>query len=227
MQQTPFSLGTATLTDAVYDAVRTRIINGQIAPGERVTEARLSTEYGVARPTAKACIERLVLNGLLIRSAHKTSQVPILTADGVKDLYLSRFAVERSAVELLAERRSIPDSVHDAQAGIRSAMSGQDFPGIVAADARFHAAIVSETASARLTRMHEMILGEVALTMGMRSAHESEALHHVYAEHKAVLDGIESGAADSAVAALRMHLKGAELRVLARIHEAPLDAFGD
>ena len=98
---------------------------------------------------------------LLIRSAHKTSQVPILTADGVKDLYLSRFAVERSAVELLAERRSIPDSVHVAQAGIRSAMSGQDFPGIVAADARFHAAIVSETASARLTRMHEMILGEV------------------------------------------------------------------
>jgi DNA-binding GntR family transcriptional regulator len=71
-------LGPSSLTDALYESIRKRIVNGEIPQGEKLTEVRLATEYQVARPTAKAALERLTALGLLRRTAHKTAAVPVL-----------------------------------------------------------------------------------------------------------------------------------------------------
>ena len=49
---TRLELGPSSLTDALYESVRKRIVNGEIPQGEKLTEVRLATEYNVARPTA-------------------------------------------------------------------------------------------------------------------------------------------------------------------------------
>jgi DNA-binding GntR family transcriptional regulator len=54
------SLKTTSLPEAVYDAVRESIVTVQVPPGSLLTETAVSLRYGVARPTAKAAIERLV-----------------------------------------------------------------------------------------------------------------------------------------------------------------------
>ena len=219
MEHAPYALGSSTLIDALFESVRARIINGLIAPGEKLTEARLVAEYGVARPTAKVCIERLVTGGLLRRSAHKAGYVPVLSRDDVTDLYLSRRAVERSAVEILATTGQLPAAAVTSQRELVRAGEDGDFPEQVAADSRFHAALVQGTGSPRLVKMHEVISGEVALTMGLHAAHVSRAAHSVEVEHQAILDAVASGDPAAAAAALDDHLRRAQERVLSRFDD--------
>ncbi|GAB2971171.1 GntR family transcriptional regulator [Actinotalea caeni] len=211
-----FSLAPSTLTDALYDAVRVRIINGELAPGEKLTEARLSSEYSVARPTAKACLERLTAAGLLRRSAHKSAVVPVLTVDELDDIFMARAAVERAAVSHLAHAAHVPEPAVRAQAALEIAAEQLQFPDQVAADIAFHTALVDAAGSTRLLKMHTLIMGEVHLTMGQFQAHRATNPSTVSNEHVEILQAIESGDTDGAVHALTEHLQNARARLVAR-----------
>lgn len=213
---TPFKLGPASLTEALFESLRTRIINGEIAPGEKVTELRVVQEYGVARPTAKSCIERLTSLGLLRRVAHKSAAVPELDEEEIKDLFFSRTTFESTAVEYLAGLEHLPEEAKRAQALMRSAAEQKDFAEQVQADIAFHWGLINGFKSERLQRMYEMISGEIHLTMGKFSAHRRTAPVNVVAEHDAIMEAIINGDQTTARSALADHLCHARDRVLAQ-----------
>ena len=53
-------IASSSFVDAVHQAIRGRILAGAVTPGSTVTELAVATEFGVARVTAKAAVERLV-----------------------------------------------------------------------------------------------------------------------------------------------------------------------
>ncbi|GGD26760.1 GntR family transcriptional regulator [Microbacterium faecale] len=212
-----FMLSTASLTDALYDAVRRRIVEGDIAPGEKVTEARLAAEYNVARPTARAGLERLAATGLLTRSAHKTATVPTLNGADVVDIFVGRQAVESCAVSLLAGSNMAPRAALRAHADLEAAVERSDFSDQVTADMRFHRSLVADSGSTRLARMHELIMGEVELTMGQYLAHRTSPSETIVSEHDQILAAIATGDSAAAQAALLAHLERAKTRLLDRI----------
>lgn len=213
---TAFELATSSLTDALTQSVTERIVSGQIAPGEKVTEARLAGDYGVARPTARACLERLVVLGLLRRSVHKTAVVPVLTVQDIEDLFFSRETIEGTAVAELAQTSVVPAAAEAAQTAIEAAAANEDWRGQVAADIAFHVALVEGVGSDRLRRMHELIIGEVHLTMGLHEAHKVTSGRKVAAEHAKVLRAVRAGDGARAREALAAHLSAARDRVVAR-----------
>lgn len=205
------------MVDALYESLRQRIINGEIAPGEKVTEARVAGEYTVARPTAKACLERLTAAGLLQRSAHRTAVVPELDEAEILDLYFARDSIERRAVQRLAELGSVPAGARSAQSRIERAVAEQAFADQVEADIAFHTALVDAVGSKRLSRMHELIMGEVHLTMGQFQAHRTTDPRTVAAEHDAILAAIDTGDPMAAADHLSAHLRAAQDRLVARL----------
>lgn len=215
-----FSLAPASLTDALFDALRLRIINGEISPGEKLTEARVAGEYSVARPTAKACLERLTAAGLLQRTAHKSAVVPRLTVAEIDDLFVARAAVERAAVGRLASSGQVPNVALEAQERIARAAAEEAFRDQVAADIAFHSALVDATSSKRLARMHELIMGEVHLSMGQYQAHRTADPGSVSNEHADILAAIEAQDQLGAEAAILTHLDNAKGRLIARAQDA-------
>lgn len=215
-----FRLATASLTDALYESVRKRIISEEIEPGEKITEARLTSEYGVARPTAKACLERLVVVGLLVRTAHRSAVVPLLDKADVLDLFFARESVEASAVRLLAESFGVPKESLHAHRDLEVANARQSFADSVQADIAFHRSLVQGTGSDRLSRMHELIIGEVELTMGFSSAHQHTSRVAIATEHAEILSAITDHDAERAESALRRHLVSARARVLSSLTDA-------
>ncbi|HLU59996.1 MAG TPA: GntR family transcriptional regulator [Pseudonocardia sp.] len=211
-----FTLAPSSMIDALYESMRQRIINGDIAPGEKVTEARVVGEYNVARPTAKACLERLTAAGLLHRTAHRTAVVPELGVDELLDLYFARDCIERRAVQRLAEQRTVPAEARRAQEDVERAVADEDFPHQVEADIAFHTSLVDAVGSKRLSRMHELIMGEVHLTMGQFQAHRTTDPRTVAAEHGAILAAIEAGDPADAADRLSAHLRAAQDRLVAR-----------
>jgi len=211
-----FKLGPASLTEALFESLRTRIINGDIAPGEKVTEQRVADEYGVARPTAKSTLERLTGLGLLRRPAHRSAVVPVLDRAELGDLFFSRVTFESAAVSHLATAQELPLEMQRAQDAMRTAVARDDFADQVRYDIDFHGALVDGVRSERLRRMYELIAGEIHLTMGKYSAHRRTTPTTVVAEHDAIIAAIEAGDVETARAALAEHLNRARDRVLAQ-----------
>lgn len=223
-RQANFALAPSSLTDALYQSLRRRIVNGEIAAGEKLTEHRIATEYDVARPTAKACLERLTTLGLLRRTAHKTAVVPAFTADEIRDLFFARSTVETSAVTTLADQGFVPAEADEAQLLVEAAAREQSFEKQVDADIAFHTALVAGVGSERLTRMHELIMGEVHLTMGRFQAHRSAQSSTVAHEHSAILESIRERRPDQATQRLDEHLANARDRLLARLEAESREA---
>jgi DNA-binding GntR family transcriptional regulator len=214
---TQYKLGPASLTEALFTSLRARIINGDITPGEKVTEQRVADEYGVARPTAKACLERLTALGLLRRTAHRSAIVPRLDGDEISDLFFSREAFETAAATHLARERNLTEAIVRAQASMTQAAERHDFRDQVQSDIDFHWALVRGVSSERLNRMYEIIAGEIHLTMGQYAAHRRTAPTTVAAEHDVIMEAIRDGDETAAGAALSDHLRHARDRVLAQV----------
>ena len=221
-----------TLPYAVYEALRESILAQKEPPGASVTEKAVAERFGVARPTAKAALERLVAEGLLRRSSHKTARVPELDRDDIVDLYANRAIVEEAALRLLAAHRTVPSAAVDAQqtmaqAAVSAEQSAPDAGPLARADIAFHRALVEAQPSPRLARLHALLLGEIELCTGQVLSHRLLALDDVIVQHQGILDAVTDGDVEAAGRLTRAHIEGARDRLLAYFdssQRAPLDA---
>ncbi len=208
------------LVDAVCKAMRQRILSGEIAGGTAVTENLVATEFSVARPTAKAAVERLVHDGLLRRTANKSARVPTLDADEVRDLYFSRGLIERAVMPALAERRLVPDSARAALAEFDSAVGRSDVAQVVEKDVEFHRALVDSLESPRVSRLYASLMGEFHLCMAQVQILNLLNPQIIALEHAAIVDAIADGDPKRAVAEIDAHLDNARKRIVAFYEDA-------
>jgi len=214
------ALAVTRVPDAVYEALRESILSQREAPGSAVTEQAIADRFGVARPTAKAALERLVAEGLLRRTAHKTARVPELTRDDIVDLYSSRAVVEEAALRTLAADRVVPIAAIAAQQMLVDAAADAtplgDAAPLARADIAFHRALVEAQRSPRLARLHALLMGEIELCTGQVQAHRLLALNDVIAQHQGILDAVTAGDPERAGLLTRAHIEGARDRLLDR-----------
>lgn len=196
------------LVDALADELRERLFT-ELAPGAVVGESEVARRYEVARPTAKAAIERLVQEGLLRRDAHRSAKIPLLGADDVADLYFARTCVESAAMRRLAVTAVAPPAAADAIQQLAQAAKGPTTSSLVEPDIRFHRALVDALGSVRLSRVHAGIMSEMRLCMTQVQAHHLLDPAIIVAEHEAILAAVAAGSQDRAAAELEAHLSRA------------------
>ena len=200
------TLESASLTDALTDALRKQIISGDIPPGEKLSEIWVAHRFAVARPTAKAGLDRLTNEGILRRGARRSAVVPRLSAGDVADLYFSREPIESCAVVTLASRSLVPPNAERALTLMRMAAEQGRHTDHTESDIALHRALVTATGSERLRRMHETVMGETQLCIAQVRAHAGLDLPGLTDRHAAILEAIRSGDQAAAVAALQFDL---------------------
>jgi DNA-binding GntR family transcriptional regulator len=211
------SLSVLSLTESLTNALRARIIQGELGPGDGLAEAGLAGQYNVARPTAKAAIERLVSEGLLERAAHKSARVPIMDLARIQDMYFARKLVECEAYRLLAERRSIPQAAVRSIESLRSAADSGAVADLVDSDVRFHRALIDELKSPRITKVHGMLINEMRLCLVQVQSQKLLDPETIADEHAAILDAIGAGSGDLAAEYGRAHLDRAEAQLTSHV----------
>lgn len=197
---------------AIYESLRAGILDQSVAPGSTLTESGVALRFGVTRPTAKLAIERLVTEGLLRREAHQAARVPELTRADIVDLYDTRAIVETAAVEALARGGDLPA---EALAAHRSLLAHTTDESFAHDDIAFHRAMVGGAPSARLPRMHALLMGEIELCIGQVQAHHLITAAEVAAQHQGILDAVTAGDAERAATLTRDHITGSRDRLLA------------
>ncbi|MFJ4165818.1 GntR family transcriptional regulator [Microbacterium sp. NPDC089698] len=201
------------VVEATSRVLRERILSGTLAGDTAVTEAWVSAEFGIARPSAKAAIEQLVASGLLVRTAHRSARVAAIDAGMVRDVYRTRARMESMALRELATDARIPAAAIAANDEI-SAMPPRPDPATVDPDIRFHTALIDGIESERTSRMYRTLLDETRLCMAQVQDRRLLDAHDIAAQHRAILDAVRDRDGDLASRLLHEHLGSAEERLV-------------
>jgi DNA-binding GntR family transcriptional regulator len=203
-----------TAVDTVADTLREQVMTEEIPPGVQVTESLVASRFGIARPTARAAIDRLVQEGLFRRSAHASARVPRLTAADINDLYFARGCIDREVARALAERRTVPSQAHAALVDMLAATSQSPLLDVVAADIGFHRALTDGLGSARLTSLYTSLMGEVRLCMAQVQSRRLLTPRSIYDEHVMIASEIAAGNSARAAEIVTVHLEHARAALL-------------
>ena len=161
------ALARTTTVDALADALRERIMSGELAPGERLIERDLVERYEVGRGTVRAALRQLENEGLVTVATHRGAYVRQLDEQALRELFELRVALELEAAHraLRANDGKLPKSVHDAVDRL-SAVCAQKRPSwqrIADAHADVHESIVAAGDSVRIEAAYRQLQQEMTL----------------------------------------------------------------
>jgi DNA-binding GntR family transcriptional regulator len=200
----------------IADKLRKAIGAGELKPGAQLGEADLARKLGVSRGPLREGMQRLTQEGLLVPIRNRGLFVIDMTVDEIRDMYLAREAIERTAArrvvagdyeaageELLALVRTMSQAAGDPAAAVGEI------------DIAFHELLVHLAASPRLTRMHKTLITETRMCIHALEATYSGAESRVD-EHRQIAEAILAGDHLQADDLLAAHMEAAITRLTTR-----------
>jgi DNA-binding GntR family transcriptional regulator len=158
----------STTVDRIVALLRQEMFDGELAPGETLTELALSQGLGVARSTIREALRELVSEGLVARMPNRTLAVRHLTIAEIEDIFAARLVLERSAARAAAY---CPDAdlrnFEKAFDAYSEAASKGDASSAATAHVEFHAAMVRLTGSQRLAECERFLMRDLELVLAM------------------------------------------------------------
>jgi DNA-binding GntR family transcriptional regulator len=98
-------LDRTSLREQARDLLRTHIVDGTLAPGERLVETRLSSQLRVSRGTLREALRHLEQEGLVVSDGRGHMSVRTHTAREIREIYDVRIALETRAAILISQSR--------------------------------------------------------------------------------------------------------------------------
>jgi DNA-binding GntR family transcriptional regulator len=207
--------------EATGERLRSMIVTGEIAPGERLAEVPLAARLGVSRPTVREALRGLEGRGLLT-SDGRGLQVDRLERAELRSALLTRAALEGLDAALAAERFRdgwVPPAALGRLAALADEVDRVSRTDDVDAgqilNRNFHQAIGAladnPVGAAVLDRLWDRIIVAAGL-----SVLPPGRLDAVDSEHRAILRAVEAGDPDLAREAATAH-------VLATAQAVPVD----
>ena len=130
------------LKDLALDAIREAILGGRLAPGERITESRLSKEMRVGQNVVREALQELEFQGFVERVPNKGTSVTHFSREDIRQIYQFRMELEGFAAQLAREsgRPSSEDigQLERALSGMQAGADGNDFWQFSRSDLEFH-----------------------------------------------------------------------------------------
>ena len=219
--------------------LREMVLNGKLAPGQRVAEAPLADLLGVSRTPVRQALPVLAQEGLLVENETRGYLVRAFTAAEISDAIDVRGALESLAAQRVAERgvpKSLARDLHrcledgDSLLARRRLEEGDEV-SYAEMNARFHALILHAADSAILNSAFERIAcvpfaGPQALAFDRTRLDQMyDRLHFAHHQHHCIVGALEAGQAGRVDALMREHAHGVKESLnLVSFHAAAADA---
>jgi len=225
------SIGAAdrSLRDQVYEELRERIIEGDLAPGRRLVERELAAELEVSRVPVREAVQRLESEGFLTVHARRGAVVTHLLGPDIAHFFDVRQSLEALAAGLAAERADEAGLTRlgDLLDAARRATLADDARAIAALNAAFHAEIVALSGNPMLVDIMEPLNGRLRWLFRL-TAHPDD--HPVMCrEHEAMYAAIRAGDPTEAARLAHAHVLDTRHATLAALNrtDAPSTDNGD
>lgn len=215
-----------TLRDWVFECLRTSIVSGDLAPGQRIVEADLAKQLEVSKSPVREAILQLKQDGLVIDAPKGRGVVvaPLKPSD-VREIYAVREAIETLAARILAANPS-PDRLAPVQTileRMRQANEEGDVRHQFEYDVEFHTAMCNATGNRRLQDLFAGLRPDLQriflFAANAMSLEGPDAAETALAEHQAIVSAIAAGDPAAANDAVVRHFSGRADRIASALGE--------
>lgn len=213
-----------TLSDRVYQKLKSLILSGRYSPDTVLSERSLATKLSVSRVPVREAIKALEREGLLIVIPYSGILIRRLSIDEVRDLYEVRQAIEGMAAYLCA-RSPQRAKIVQMRKRLQDLDTGPDFnhAAIQRASSAFHRTLFDLGGNSQLRLIYEGIEPKIDLNLRLTAVHAPERVEEALHEHLGIAAAIENGQASRAEQRMRDHLehgKTARIAILSRLAKA-------
>ncbi len=210
----------ASTAQKVADMLRERVLDGELAPGLRLSEEAIGGALGVSRNTLREAFRLLTRDRILVHEHSRGVFVRTPTAEDVRDLYAARRVIECGALQKWPDvdevrRDAVRMPIEDAVAyGAK-----KDWTRVGTANVRFHRGIVGLAGSHRLSEESDRLFAE--LMLAFRVVSDPKRLHMAYLPlNREIVGLLNAGDVQRATDKLREYFDLAEADLVVQLEEA-------
>lgn len=203
------------LRELVFEALREAIVNGTLAPGERLMEVQLAEELGVSRTPVREAIRRLELEGYVVMVPRKGAYVASMSAKDVAEVFEIRTALEGLAAELAAERiteeelEELERKLHYVALRVEEG----DLEKLVEADTEFHDLLYRASRNQRLVQIIGNLREQIQRFRAASLATPGR-MQETLEEHKKIVEAVAKRNGALARRLAEEHIENAENKML-------------
>jgi DNA-binding GntR family transcriptional regulator len=153
--------------DQVYRRLRSRIMHGDILPGQALTLRGIGSEYGVSMTPAREAVRRLVAEGALSLSSSGRVSTPELSNERIEEL-----AALRALIEVELASRALPrahmaliERLQTINADIAEAVAHRDAVRYIRTNLEFHRTLYLRAQAPAMLAMTETVWLQLGPTM--------------------------------------------------------------
>lgn len=212
---TPATPTRGNVTVYVTDVLRQAIVTLDLKPGEVIDKGAICERLSVSRFPVSEALARLQAEGLVDILPQRGSTVSLVRIADVLEYMLIRKALEAEAVRVVTSNHSeeLIETLRRNMSYQRAAVEIDDQMGFHERDLEFHDIIFGDM---RFTKVKSVIENTRAnLDRARRLILTPRRLEVTIGEHQKILDGIISGDAQRAAAAMRAHIDSVMTELIA------------
>ncbi|MCW2750452.1 MAG: transcriptional regulator, GntR family [Aeromicrobium sp.] len=201
-----------TLREAVADALREMIFNGELKAGDRLVEDRLAERLGVSRNPIREGIRAMEAIGLVTVVPRRGAYVASIDADDVQRIQEVRRVVEGWIVATAAERHDAEDLARIDEWLVIGARASRTHDRVVATEAHrgFHLGLEAATKNHYVSVMMAPLRQRTELVFSVLAG-RPQGSHH-WGEHKNIRDAVAARDAELARKLIDEHIGRAMAR---------------
>ncbi len=179
--------------ERVYRALRTRIMHGEIGPGEALTLRGIGKTYDVSMTPAREAVRRLVAEGALFLSSSGRVSTPGLSNERIEEL-----ASLRAMLEPELASRSLPrahfaliERLEAINQGVSQMVARHDASGYIRMNLEFHRTLYLRAQAPAMLAIAETVWLQLGPTMRALYGrlNRKEPPYH----HKMILSALKAG----------------------------------
>jgi DNA-binding GntR family transcriptional regulator len=194
------------LKDQVKSILIDRMIEGDLAPGDRIKELQVAKELGTSQAPVREAIRCLETLGYVEHIPHVGAMVKTFNRNEIEEAYQVREALELHSTELIPEvQNELIRELDEQLALMQSATKENNIRLFTQADNEFHRAIVASCENETMLAMWESLKMQVQVIATLVKA--SMPLDKIYLLHPPIVDAFKSKSRERASLLLKGHYK--------------------
>lgn len=200
--------GAPLLREKAYERLKDAIRDGELEPGEPLSEARISEAFQISRTPVREALQQLAQEGLVQIQPNRTVTVAALSLQEVINVLHLRSILEPEIARLVAQSvtPSTTEVLRESVAAMDDAASQGDRAAWSKADTVLHETLSSACPNDLLGRLGLQMRNRMQL-LATDSQTSPTRLIACTGEHQAIVDAIAEGDGERAQAATREHIR--------------------
>ena len=208
-------LQSSSLTSLVQQELERRIVQGELAPGDKLNEANLAESLGVSRGPVREAFRVLEEAGLVRQEKNRgvfVRHIPLAEALEIFDL---RAMMDEAVGRSLAQHIT-PEQLRHARQMVETmerAVKAGDADQYHLLNLQFHDTLVAYSGNRKLTALYRRLINQLSLFRRLNLA-DARQLPQSVSEHRAIIKAIAGGDGEAAGRAMRQHVLDSKARTV-------------